>query len=279
MSLRIVVDGDADIPPQLEDKVAYVPQYVIYDGVSYKATKELILHKMESMLDPGKLSTSMPSAQDFVDALKELDYPALAIHVSSGISSTYQSIKTAAETVGVLDKLYMFDTKTAASGIGVYVYLAYELLKQGATAREVYDTLVKLRDNRREKTYALVGDVRFALHGGRVRGIAAAAAKAMHFMVVVSPDEEGYIQAIYKTMGRRKAIRYILERARQSLKDAESPIVGISHAWADKDASMIAETLRKERPDASIFVTYMNPTLVAHGGKGTLAVSVLDANV
>ncbi len=279
MDLRIVVDGDADIPEELEDKVVYVPQYVIYDGISYRATREMILRDMESFLDPDKLSTSMPSAQDFLDALNKLKYPALAIHVSSGISSTYRSIKAAAEVASVLDKLYMFDTKTAASGIGVYVYFAYSMLRKGHNVEEVYDMLVALRDNEKEKTYAVVGDIRFALHGRRVNGLVVAAAKAMRFVVVVSPDDEGYLQVIYKTMGRKKALRYLVEKTINRLKNAKKPIVGISHAWAERDADMIAKTLKQERPDAYMFVTYMNPTLVAHGGKGTLAVSVLDADV
>ena len=276
---RIIVDGDADIPEELHEKVVYVPQYVIFDGNNYKATKELIQTKMEEMLIPEKLYTSMPSVSDFEEGLKELTYPAIAIYVSSGISSACKSIEVAANNVGVSDQLYMFDTLTAAAGIGNYVYLASKLIDEGYDMPRIYDVLTSIRDRGKEKSFALVGDARFAVRGGRVSGLAARAANAMKFMVIVSPDSEGKLQVIHKTFGRKKAIKYIVDRTLQFLEMAKHPIVGISHAWSEKDALLIRDTLMQYRKDIEYsFVTYMNPTLVAHGGKGTLSVSVLDAD-
>ncbi len=274
--MKILVDGDADIPPVLEGKVAYVPQYVIYNGQSFKATKEFMMSQMEKLLSPENLSTSMPSSGDFEEAIKSLSLPALAIHVSSGISSTYASIMAAAESLGVVDDMYLFDTKTAAAGIGNYVYLAYKLIEKGMSVQEVYKILTHLRDLKKEKTYAVVGDVRFASHGGRVKGLAASAARLMHFMIIVSPDENGHIEVVHKTLGRKKAINYILGEIEKLLKVAKKPMVGISHAWASADANHIGEYVKEIRPDAEIFITYMNATLIAHGGKGTVSVSVLD---
>ena len=275
---RVIVDGDADIPPELYDKVVYVPQYVIYDGVSYKATRELISEKLEDMLIPGKISTSMPSTGDFLEGLKKLDYPAIAIHVSSGISSAYKSLHAAAETIGVVDKLYIFDTLTAAAGIGNYVYAAYTLLEKGINASEVYKILLDMQRNGKVQTLGLVGDARFAAHGGRVSGLAAAAANALRFQVIVSPDEKGVLKVVYKAFGRKKALRYVVKWAKELIEKYERPVVGISHAWCEKDARFVLEELLKTGKIAYHFMTYVNPTLVAHGGKGTISVSVMDFN-
>ena len=273
---RVIVDGDADIPPELYDKVVYVPQYVISEGVSYKATRELISEKLEEMLIPGKISTSMPSTGDFLEGLKKLQYPAIAIHVSSGISSAYKALRAAAEMLGVVDKLYIFDTLTAAAGIGNYVYAAHTLLENGMDIAEVYRILIDMQKNGKVQTLGLVGDARFAAHGGRVSGLAAAAANALKFQVIVSPDEKGVLKVIYKAFGRKKTLRYIIKWAKELIEKSKRPVVGISHAWCEKDAAFVLEELLKTGKVAYHFMTYVNPTLVAHGGKGTMSVSVMD---
>ncbi len=275
---RIIVDGDADIPPELYDKIVYVPQYVIYEGQSYKATRDLISERLQDMLIPSKISTSMPSAGDFIEGLKKLEYPAITIHVSSGISSAYKALNTATETLAVKDKLYIFDTLTAAAGIGNYVYAAYTLLEKGMKVSEVYRILVEIQKKGKVQTLGLVGDARFAAHGGRVSGLAAAAANALRFQVIVSPDEKGVLGVVYKAFGRKKALRYIIKWAKELITRYDRPVVGISHAWCEKDAHFVLEELLGTGKVAYHFITYVNPTLVAHGGKGTMSISVMDFN-
>ncbi|UZN22648.1 DegV family EDD domain-containing protein [bacterium 3DAC] len=275
--LSIVVDGTADVPPHLKDVITTVPLYVVFRGKSHKATEELLSGEIEHMLVPGEISTSMPTAYDFMEVFRALPKPILVVHVSKNISGTYRAIYAAIDELGYEQEVIPFDTLTAGTGIGLYAWLAHELDKNGKSIEEIISILTEIRDNRKEHTYAVVGDVRFTLSGGRVSGLAGMAARAMRIMITISPDETGTLKVIGKSFGRKKALRLLRKHMAEAIESAKKPLVGISHAWCDEDAHLLKDYLHALRPDAKFFLTTINATLIAHGGKGTIAASVLDA--
>ncbi|GEM_PF-1417660 len=274
--LSIVVDGTADVPPQLKDTITTVPLYVVFRGKSYKATEEMLSGEIEHMLAPGEISTSMPTTNDFMEVFQALPKPILVVHVSKNISGTYRAIHAAIEELGYQDEVIPFDTLTAGTGIGLYAWLAYELDRQGKSVDEIVSILAEMRDNRKEHTYSVVGDVQFTLNGGRVSGFAGLAARAMRIVITISPDETGTLKVIGKSFGRKKALRLLRKHMAEAIENAKRPIVGISHAWCEEDAYLLKDYLHALRPDAKFFLTTINATLIAHGGKGTIAASVLD---
>ncbi len=276
--LSIVVDGTADVPPAIRDKVTVVPLYVIFRGRSHKATPEMIKNDLESMLVPGEISTSMPTVSDFVEVFRSLPKPILVIHVSHNISGTYRAIHTAIEESGYKDEIIAFDTLTTGPGLGSYVWLAHMLREKGKNIDEIVSILTDMRDRGKEHTYAVVGDVRFTLSGGRVSGLAGMAIKAMRIMITISPDESGTLKVVSKSFGRKKAMRVLRNSLAEVLEKAKKPLVGISHAWCEEDAYLLKDYLHALRPDSKFFITPISPTLIAHGGKGTIAGAVLDAD-
>ena len=274
----IVVDGTADIPPNLRDDINVVPLYVIFKGRSYKATEKLLKQDIENMLVPGEISTSMPTINDFIEVFQVLSKPILVIHVSKNISGTYRAIRASIEELGYQDRIKAFDTLTTGPGIGVYAWLAHLLREKGKTIDEVIEKLTYLRDSEKSKTYAVIGNIRFTVSGGRVRDIAGIAMKAMRLIVSVSPDRDGNLRVIGKSFGRKKALRLLRKNVVSFLESVRKPIIGISHAWCEEDAYLLKDYLHALRPDAKIFMTPINATLIAHGGKGTIAASVLDVS-
>ncbi len=273
----IVVDGTADVPPMIKNDVNLVPLYVVFKGKSYKATEELLSSGIEDMLVPGHISTSMPTAIDFVKVFQSIPKPILVIHVSKNISGTYRAIHAAIEEIPYKDEIFTFDTLTTGTGIGVYAWLAWKLRVQNRPLDAVISILKETREKKKERTYAVVGDIRFTLSGGRVSGIAGMAAKALKLMITIAPDETGTLKVISKSFGRKKALRSLRKYIAEAVESAEKPLVGISHAWCEEDAYLLKDYLHALRPDAEIFVTTINATLIAHGGPGTIATSVIDS--
>ena len=98
MTIKIVTDSTADLPPQLAKVlgIAVVPVYVHFGDEVYRdrvdmSEDEFYQRLLHSPIHP---STTQPPPQDFVDVYKDLAQEAdgiISIHVSSKLSGTYNS--------------------------------------------------------------------------------------------------------------------------------------------------------------------------------------------
>src|SRR5699024_12226033 len=81
-----------------------------------------------------------------VIALKK-DYDAvISIHISSGISGTYQSIISASEMVQGID-VYPYDSELSCMGQGFYVLEAAEMAQKNKTPQEIIRRLDEMKQS------------------------------------------------------------------------------------------------------------------------------------
>ena len=118
--------------------------------------------------------TSQPSAGEFAEMYAQ--YPEdeiISINLSSGLSGTYSSAKTAADMIPG-GRVTVVDSKTIGPGLGWMVECAAHGARQGWTKARILEAIQQVRD----KTFTTVAftDVRYLVHSGRVshlRGIIA----------------------------------------------------------------------------------------------------------
>src|SRR4030067_2219401 len=96
MTIKIVTDSTADLPPGLAEKlgITVVPVYLRFGDEVFRDRVDISEDEFYRRLinDPIHPSTTQPSPQDFTDVYKELSKEAdgiLSIHVSSKLSGTY----------------------------------------------------------------------------------------------------------------------------------------------------------------------------------------------
>jgi DegV family protein with EDD domain len=272
VSFTILVDGTADVPdiPGL----VKVPLYVIHEGRSYRADK-LDREWFRANLRPGAFSTSMPTTADFEEALRKIDGDVLAIIVSECISGTPRALKMAVENLGISDRVYHFDSGSASVSIGAYAMLAAKLRQQGKSASEVLDILKNVRKSNGHLIAAILGDVRFTLAGGRVRTLAGSVASAIKLVVGVTTNEEGCIVPMFKTFGRKKAMRKIRQALAAKVLEFDHPQVVIGHAWVFDEAVILRDYLKGLNPGADITIVDIGPVITVHGGEKTIAGAVV----
>lgn len=272
MSFTILVDGTADVPdiPGL----VKVPLYVIHGGKSYRADN-LDREWFRKNLKPGSFTTSMPTTADFEEALQKIDGDILAIIVSECISGTPKAFRMAVENLGIADRVYHFDSGSASVSIGAYAMLAAKLRQQGKSAAEVLEILKRVRKNGWHLIAAILGDVRFTLAGGRVRTLTGSIASAMKLVVGVTTNDEGCIVPMFKTFGRKKAMRKLRQALAAKVLEFENPQVVIGHAWVFDEAVILRDYLKGLNPGADISIVDIGPVITVHGGEKTIEAAVV----
>lgn len=130
--MQIVTDSGTDITLSTEERaelnIHVVPLVVTLDGKTYREEIDITAEKFYPLLEAsGSLpTTSQPSAGDFAAVyrrLAEKDPDILSIHMTAGLSGTFNSAKAGAELVPEARVTHV-NTKTLSAAAGWQVKAA-----------------------------------------------------------------------------------------------------------------------------------------------------------
>ena len=138
--MHIVTDSGTDVMLSAEERaelnIHVVPLVVTLDGVSYREGLDITPIDFYKKLEAGGglPVTSQPSMGDFAETYRRLaatDPDILSIHISSGLSGTLNSARSAADLVPEANITHI-DCKTLSAGAGWQVATAARAIRPGA---------------------------------------------------------------------------------------------------------------------------------------------------
>lgn len=280
----IVTDSTADIPEDIakQHDIHVVPLRLMFgedtfeDGVDISA--EVFYKRLvQSEQLP---TTSQASPADYMQVYQEImnEYsgsPIISIHISSGLSGTYQSATIAKSMLEGDPDITIVDSKSASYGFGLLVVHAARLAAEGKTAEEIVRSVEEVR--RQRKLYFLVDTLEYLQKGGRIGKAAAMIGNLLNIKPILSIDEEGIIYAVEKVRGRKKALARILERFREDLGGVQNINVAVGHTADPASAEPVLEDLSRDFRLQEVVLTNIGPVVGTHVGPGTLAVFIWPA--
>ncbi|MBO5852371.1 MAG: DegV family protein [Clostridia bacterium] len=275
MNTRIIVDSTADLMPEYKKRVHTVPLTVRFleeefiDGVtiSHKTFYEKLV---ESDVLP---TTSQATPNAFIkefEKAKEAGESAVVITLASKFSGTYQSAVIAAEE---FDNIYIVDSESAAMGSGILVELAFRLLDEGKTAKEIAERLNE--EKKKIVVVALVDTLEYLKKGGRISKTVAFAGGLLNIKPVLSVVS-GEINMLGKARGSKMGNNLLVEEINKAGGiDFSKPVLlgysGISDALLLKyieDSRHIWENNLSE-----IRYTTVGSVIGTHAGPGAVVVA------
>lgn len=275
----IFTDSGCDISPELLKKweVEYINLSFRFEGDEKEYTNEEIesvafYNKMrEGMV--AKTAAINPDTFEarFEEALKQ-GKDVLYLGFSSGLSTTYNSSKIAAEELKEKypeRKVVTVDTLAASAGQGMLVYLAAQKKKNGAEPEEIAEYIDGIKNNLCH--WFTVDDLVYLKRGGRISPTVAFVGNILGIKPVLHVDNEGHLVSVTKVRGRKAAIAKIAEKYGELAKDTENGIVYISHGDCIADAEALKERLSTEYGAKVELITDIGAVIGAHSGPGTLA--------
>ena len=193
--------------------------------------------------------------------------------MSGGISGTCGAGKVAAAELAKkypARNVLVVDSLTAVIGEGMILREVVKLRDSGASAAEA--AAHAERRSHEIHSFILVDDLNFLKRGGRISGSAALAGSIVHLKPILKGDEEGRLVLDLKILGRKKAIKTLLEQfVRLHVSAEENRFVGISHTGCEDEAHLLAAEIVERYPDVEVFVDYFEPCTSSHVGPGALA--------
>lgn len=213
--------------------------------------------------------TTQPPIGEFAALYEELgkDYDeVVSIHLSSGISGTYQGAVQAGEMVEGID-VHTFDSEISCAVQGFYVLRAAEMAAKGASAKEIMDALTDMQQYVR--AYFIVDDLAHLQRGGRLSSAAALIGGLLQVKPVLHFVDK-VIVPFEKIRTRKKALKRAEELLAADASKFEAMDAVVIHGNCEAEAEAWMAQLAVSYPNVNFKLSYFGPVIGTHLGEGAM---------
>ena len=276
MKTAVLTDSTAYIPDHLiEEKNIYVAPLSVTFGQDtyrefYDITTEEFYEKVKAEKDLPK--TSQPSVSEFTTKYEEIakEHDAvISVHLSSGISGTYQAAVSAGSMIEGVD-VYPFDSEISALAQGFYVLRAADLAAEGKTHEEILKELRRMKENM--NAYLLVDDLSNLARGGRLTGAQAMIGSLLQVKPLLYFKDK-QIVPFEKIRTSKKAFKRMENLLKETADDAEEVKAAIIHAQREDTAKRWRDELSEKYPNVEFEISYFGPVIGTHLGEGAIGIT------
>jgi DegV family protein with EDD domain len=260
ISLYVAVDGEMEPESEISDYAAFYERLRSSDGGA---------------------TTSQPSIGDFLAVYEPLlaaGREVVSIHISSGISGTFEAAGQARERLIAEGKggerVHLYDSRSACGGMGYSVLAAAAAAKAGGDAEAC---LARARRAREElKMWFAIDTLEYLRRGGRIGGARAWIGSALKIKPILTLEEE--IAPVERVRTRARSIERLREYARQRHESGLDAWV-IQHIQDAETANALADDCREIFGCEPVYVSEIGPVIGAHVGPGLIGVGSVSKEV
>jgi DegV family protein with EDD domain len=277
-STAVVADTTSYLPPELIEQhdVHLVSLYVGIEGEQEKESEIDDLRGFYERLRASdkQVMTSQPSVGDFISVYEPLlaeGREIVSIHLSAGISGTYESAMQARERLTADGKggerIVVCDSRTGCGGMGLMILAAANAADRGANAAEANEVAERLRQEL--KIWFAVDTLDYLRRGGRIGAARHWIGTTLKIKPILTLEDE--ITPIERVRTRSRAFERLLDYARQRHEDGADAWV-VQHVQDPENAERLVEACRPIFGRDPVFTSEVGPVIGAHVGPGLLGV-------
>jgi DegV family protein with EDD domain len=276
--IALLTDSACDIPQELIKKlnIKMLPLKIIYPGKEYSDRVDISPQDVYDKMPDEIPTTSMPCLGEIKSTIEKIKSEGfthlLAVHISSGLSGTFQAVQMAANDIDNMI-VKVIDTKTLSIAQGWMVLDAAKNIGRGLSFDKVVDQLYKLKP--KVQVYYVLETLEYLRRGGRIGKVAGMLGEFLHLKPIISVDEEGKYYTYCKARGRKKSIERLIQIVEDNIKDKPA-YLAVMHGGARKEAEEILARLSHLTNVKEIIASDISPALGVHTGPGLLGVSFYE---
>lgn len=280
MAVRLITDSSADISAQEAKQmgITMIPMAITfgdeeyYDGVTLLPKEFYEKLTTEKMLPKTAQITPFRFEEAFAEGTENGD-EVVAIVLSSKLSGTYEAARSAAEKFN--GKVFVVDSLSAALGERLLCQHALAWIRQGKTAKEIFDELERVK--KKLCVMAVLETLEYLKKGGRISGAVAFVGGMLNLKPVVKVID-GEVKMIGKARGQKKGC----ELMNQIIKNGDGIDFSMPHGvlWTGLDES-IADKYVRESADVfcgheDIPAYIVGSTIGTHVGPGVFGLAYFE---
>lgn len=274
--IGFIVDSTCAISKQYcdENDIGFAPLELIVDGKSYLDGIDMSSEVFMQQLREGKIATtSQVTPGRFVEAYEAMiakGYTTLfVLTISSNLSGTYQSAKTAIELLDRNDvQIFVVDTQIATAAATLQLLEAIKASQAGASVDEIEQLLIDKSQS--QKLIFALESVDYLQRSGRLSKASAFAAQFLQVKPILS-FIDGEIVVTDKIRTLKKAIIHVTNQI-----PATVTRLMLIHPDDQELAKMMREALQSKFPNVEIIEAVGSPVVGAHIGPHGVGVSWIE---
>jgi len=281
--MQLVSDSGYDLAAQQKEGLTIhtLPLKITLNDVNYLSGVDIQSEEFYQLLEhtEGLPITSVPSPGDFINMYQKLaedDPDILSVHISSGLSGTYNAAVSAAAQLPDIN-ITLVDTLSLSAEMGWQVEAAARAIKANWSLEKILELLKTIREAS-EMIFTLP-DLTYLIHGGRISHLKGLLASVLGIKPVIGVDKKtGKYNDLIKVRSFKRAIQAIPEYAAKKFKVGTLLKAQIGHAGNPEGADQLREETNKILncewlPDFTI-----SPVLGAHTGRGLVGLLFAPAD-
>ncbi|MDQ0159665.1 DegV family protein [Alkalibacillus salilacus] len=281
MKIAVLTDSTSYIPQEERDKwnIFMVPLSVTFEQETYRELIDITTSEFYNKVREAKElpKTSQPAVGDFVSIFEEIaqDYDAvISVHLSSGISGTYQAAMSAGDMVDNLE-VYPFDSEISCMVQGFYALEAAKMTHEGAPVDAIMERLHEMKNSSR--AYFMVDDLSHLARGGRLTGAQAMVGSLLQVKPLLH-FEDTKIVPFEKIRTSKKAYKRMENLLAEDAKNAEQLRAVVIHAEREELAQNWMDELDSKFPNVEFSLSYFGPVIGTHLGEGGIGLGWYRVN-
>ncbi len=278
--MQIVTDSGTDVYLSAEQvaelDIHVVPLIVTLEGKSYREGVDIQpgeFYRLLASIDSLPI-TSQPSAGEFAETYRRLavtDPDILSIHMTSGLSGTFNAAQAGAKLVPEANVTHV-DTKTLSAAAGWQVEAAARALKAGWPTEKVL-ALMERVGVASDSLYTL-RELKYLIHGGRISHMKGLIASVLNLKPLIGVEK---VNGTYVQLGQARAFKGALKGLVDLMTQQHAPgsalRVQVLYSHNPEGAAMLRELVDQRFDCTWLPVGPMSLVLGAHTGPTMVGVA------
>jgi len=284
--MQIVTDSGVDLLlPQeklAELNIHVVPLVVTLEGKTYREGVDIGTDEFYRLLAESDSlpTTSQPSAGDFAEIYRRLaatDPDILSIHMSSGLSGTFNAAQTGASMVPEAN-VTLVDTKTLSAAAGWQVEAAARAAKAGWSVEQILEMMQRIGEAS-ESAYTLQ-ELKYLIHGGRISHMKGLLASLLNIKPLIGVEK---VNGTYIQLGQMRSFKAAVKGLAERIGNLHAPgsalRVQVLHSYNPQGAAMLREFIDQRFNCSWLPEGNLSLVLGAHTGPSMVGVAYAPVSV
>lgn len=274
--IALVTDSTADLTPKqvIDLKATVRPLNVIFSDKAYLDGVDIHPQQFYPMLAEAKQlpTTSQPSPGEFIELYEKLfaeGYDTIvSLHISSGLSGTYQAAKQAADHLQ--RDIRVVDSRSISLGTAVQVMAASEAIAAGKSVDEVLTAIEASRANH-EVVFTL-NTLEYLAKGGRIGKAKSLLGSLLNIKPIIRVDDGTYVDS-GKARSQKQALDQIVSLFQDLSKGRRAKRVCVAVGAADEAGQYLKGNLARAF-GVEPSISQVGPVVGVHTGPGTVGAAI-----
>ena len=269
--IELITDSTSDLSPALAAQlgVRVLPLTVHFGEESFRDGVDISNADFYARLRKAEKlpTTSQINPETFTAVFQEVldrGNQAVGIFISSELSGTCQSAQIARDMLDSED-VFVVDSRTVTFSLGLLVIEAARLRDRGLSAAELAAEITTLREKLR--LYAVVDTLKYLKMGGRISAATAVVGGVLGITPIIA-IEDGKVESVGKTRGRKAGIQWMRERALEEEIDLTHCVV-FGHTDCPEALEAVADAFSDVAAQApAVYRSDIGAVVGTHAGPG-----------